>query len=103
MLEYDKDDVIQKLSEIKDYWLSLIEDIDDDTNYACYRRKYYTVSELIDLLDNTVGNRKAKEYHGQPYTFEEIYDEMVPDDEGPWQQVVDYWESEMLDYPEELY
>ena len=97
-LEEDKDKVIKTLSNIKYTWLSLIEDIDDNTYYACYRNQYYTLPELIHLLDVKLKQRRVHFYaRGEPYTFQKLYDEMVSDDEGPWQQVVDFWEQ-MLEY-----
>lgn len=93
LLQEDKDKVIKTLSDIKYTWLSLIEDIDDNTYYACYRNQYFTLSEIIDLLDVKLKHKKIHYPGAEPYTFQKLYDEMVPDDEGPWQQVVDFWEQ----------
>jgi len=83
---------------ILDEWLTLIEDISDDTNYACYKNNYYTVSELIEHIDNVKKFKKIHHIGGQPYTFQKLYDEMVPNDEGKWQHVVDFWENDMLEW-----
>ena len=83
---------------ILDEWLTLISDISDDTNYACYRNNYYTISELIEYIDNVKKFKKIHHIGGDPYTFQKLYDEMVPNDEGPWQHVVDFWENDMLEW-----
>ena len=84
--------------ELLDIWLTLIERITDTTNYSCFRNKYYTLPELIELLDNINKLKKVHHVGGEPYTFQQLYNEMIPDDEGPWQHVVDFWEEKMLDW-----
>ena len=81
--------------------------LSSDHNPGCSAEHTFHIANVAPGIrtpnTKTIPLRSETQRDGQPYTFEEIYDEMVPDDEGPWQQVVDYWESEMLDYPEELY
>lgn len=103
-LDEDKNLVLTTFRELLDLWLSLIEDIDDDNIYACYKNQFYTLPKLIDLIDNKLKMKKVREYYGsRPYTFKELYDEMkqkMGDDVNNFQKIVDYWEKEMLDFNE---
>ena len=83
---------------LTDLWLSNIEDIDDDSNYACFRNEYYVLPELIKLIDIKYKWKKVHYSGSEPYTFEQLYNEMVPNDEGTWQHVPDFWENKMLEW-----
>tara|TARA_B100001094_G_scaffold324841_1_gene378086 strand:- start:615 stop:1535 length:921 start_codon:yes stop_codon:yes gene_type:complete len=97
-LNKNKEEVLTTFRGILDVWLFNIENIDDDNNYACYKNQYYTLPDLIELIDKKLKFKKVHYPGEDPYTFKQLYDEMNLNDEGLWQHVVDFWEKEMLEW-----
>lgn len=100
LLDNDKEKTLEILNDLIQLWLTNIENITDKTYYSCYKKYFYTVSEFSDKMKNI---KKVLETGGEAFTFEEIYNYYIPEDEGPWQYVVDIWDKMLEKHDSDIF